>query len=271
MIAGMRARVAAFLTMSAMLAVAGGCLVTSDFEGIVGTRPAGEGGVVDPDSGVDGAVDGPANDICGSAEHLACTTFDHGEPPLPVPGWSHAIATGSSLTIDDSSSVSAPASLRARASGATGDVGAYLYRQVFIGPAAALVATFDMKIVSCPPQGNSFTLFYLQVASQTAFAVAILSSGAQAAGNKFGAGTDMFFNFEKTAALDTWSRVVFRVERRGPALAHLNVTVDGARALDTDAQTTAWQETALLNLGANGGSASQGCEVAYDNFVFDRE
>lgn len=270
MIRSMRTHVAAFLTMSATAAIGGGCLVTSDFEGIVGVRPGGEGGV-GSESGVDGGDDAASSDPCATGEHLACNTFDHGEPPLPVPGWSHAVAMGSTLVIDDSSSVSAPASMRVRAGGTTGDVGAYLYRQLFIGPATALVASFDMKIISCPPQGNSFTLFYAQVASQTAFAIAILSSGAQAAGNKFGASTDIFFNLEKPVALDTWSRLVFRVERRGPTLAHFTVTVDGVKSLDTDAQTTAWQETALLNLGANGASAAQGCEVAYDNFVFDRE
>lgn len=265
----MRARVAVFLTMSALAAA--GCLVASDFDGIAGVRPTGEGGAGDPDAaGGEGGGGTDAGGPCSEGEHLVCTTFDHGAPPLPVPGWNHDTRGGGTLTIDDRSSVSAPGSLRARVTGAS-EAAAYVYRQLFVGQVNALVVSFDMKVISCPAQGNSLTLVYVQLASQTAFAVATLSTGVHAAGSKAGTGTDTFFPLEKQFPEGAWAHVVFRIEKRSAVLAHLNVTVDGTKALDTDATTTAWQEMALLNVGANGAGAPNTCEVAFDDFVLDRE
>jgi hypothetical protein len=260
-----RARVAAFLVMIATSG--GGCLATSDFDGIVGVRPA-EGGPGDLDGG-DAGADG-ATSICDEGEHVVCTTFDHGAPPLPVPGWNHDTRNGGTLTIDETSSVSAPGSLRARASG-TAEAAAYLYRQIFVGQPTALVMTFDINVISCPAQGNSLTLAYVQLASQTAFAIAILSSGVFAAGSKAGLGTDAFFPLEKQFTPGTWAHVVLRGERRSATTMHLSVTVDNARGIETDATTTAWQEMALLNVGMLGASAPNTCEIAFDNFVLDRE
>lgn len=257
--------------VAVIVATSAGCLLTSDFDGIVGVRPPGDEGGVTLDGGNGGGDGGgdAATDFCSGAEHVVCTTFDHSGPPLPVPGWNHDVRAPSTLTIDQTSSVTAPGSLRARVTG-TAEINAYLYRQVFIGQPKALVMSLDFRSIACPAQGNALTLAYVQVASETAFAIALLSSGVFAGGTKAGAGTDAFFPLEKQFT-SAWSHVVMRVERLNATTAHLNATIDGVKALDTDAQTTAWDQMALLNIGVNGSAASKTCEVAFDNFVLDRE
>jgi hypothetical protein len=254
------------LAASAMIAAcAAGCLLTSDFDGIAGARPADDAGAVD-----DAAVEGGSASPCASGEHLVCTDFDHGSTALPVPGWNHATGDAGTIVIDESSSVSPPASLRAKVAGTT-DVGAYLYRTAFTGAYTALIASFDVRIVSCPPQGNSLTLMYLRPGNNVAVGFVTLTSGVQAIGTKVGSDPDTFFTLEKQIPEGTWARIVLRFEVRSATTAHLTLTVDGQRAVDTDAPSAALANTAIINVGAQGSAASKGCEVAFDNVVLDRE
>lgn len=258
----MRSRLAAFATIAACAA---GCLLTSDFDGIAGVRPPTEGGAEDG-----AATDGGSTSPCATGEHLVCSDFDYGTTALPVPGWNHSTGDAGTLVIDESSSVSAPASLRAKVLDSK-DVGAYLYRTVFTGSYTALVASLDVRIVSCPPQGNSLTLMYLRPGNSVAIGFVVLTSGVQAVGTKVGTDPDTFFALEKQVPEDTWAHVVLRMEVRSATTAHLSLTVDGQRAVDTDAPSAAVAQTTILNVGTQGSAATKGCEVAFDNVVLDRE
>lgn len=254
-----RARGAIFLAMTGA-AAAGGCLLTTNFDGVAGVRPEGGGEAGD-------ASEAAAASPCSVSDHLVCNDFDQPGGGFPVPGWNQSFNDAGALTLDSTSSVSPPSALHAKVRG-TGT--AYLFRQVFVGIFTSLIITFDIKIVSCPAQGNSLTLVFAQPSAKASFGFALLSSGVQAIGSSIN-GATTFFALEKQIPDDTWAHVVYRILVKDVSTAHFTLTVDGMRVVDTDAPSAAMLQTALLNLGVNGSGAPNGCEIAFDNYVLDKE
>lgn len=248
----------------AALGAAGGCLLTSDFDGVAGVRPAGEGGAV-ADAGEEAAPASP----CATGDHVVCTDFDHQGGGFPIPGWNNIAGDAGVLSLDNTTSVTAPLSLHAKVQGA-GSPDAYLYRTPFIGPFTALTLSFDIFIVACPPQGSSLTLAYIEPSAKASFGFVMLASGVQAVGAGVN-GAFTFFALEQQVPDQVWSHVVYRILVKDASTAHFDVTVDGKKAVDTDAPSSAMKTTALLNLGILGSSAPKGCEVAFDNYVLDKE
>ncbi|MBS2015540.1 MAG: hypothetical protein JST00_21820 [Deltaproteobacteria bacterium] len=254
----------AFLGVVGALAAAG-CLLTSDFDGVAGVRPATEAGPGD----AGGDADTGALSPCTSGTHVVCTDFDHNGGTFPPPGWNSSIGDGGVVVLDDTTSVSPPRSLSARLEGASSP-SAYITRQAFLASFKALTVSFDMRIVSCPPQGKSSTLVYVEPSTRVSYGLVFLSSGVQAIGASVN-GTPTFFQLQKQVPEQTWSRVVLRIELKDTATSRLSVTVDGVTSVDTDAPGGPTKSSIQLNLGLVGGGAPTGCEVRFDNYVFDSE
>jgi hypothetical protein len=272
----MRARLPVFVaavvgTTVAFGAVAG-CLLTSDFDGVVGVRPA-EAGQTGEAGGSDGGSDAPSDAAstspCATGKHAVCTDFDTAGAGFPVPGWNNVASDGGVLTLDNTTSVSKPLSLHARVDGTGGPV-AYLYRQVFLSAFTTLTVNVDMRIVSCPPQGKSLTAIYVEPSAKASFGFVFLSSGVQAVGAGVN-GAYTFFQLQQQIPDQTWSHIVYRILLKDASTSHLTVTVDGKPSVDTDAPGGAMKSTVLVNLGLLGDSAPKGCEVQFDNYVLDAE
>jgi|GEM_PF-7047899 len=257
----MRVRLGACLAAVFTAGVAG-CLLTSDFDGIVGVRPASDAAAEAADAGPDAAS--PCNDA-----HLVCSHFDHESGALPVPGWNHEILDSGTLNVDSTTAVSPPSAVHMRVAGSA-EVGAYLYRQVFLGPFTRISIEVDVRMGACPARPSSLTLLYLEPSTRASFGLVVLSSGVHALGSSI-SGTPTFFPLETQLPTDAWAHVVYRILVKDAATAHLELTVDGKKGIDTDAPSAPMRQTALLNLGVLGSSAPGGCEVLYDNFVLDRE
>jgi hypothetical protein len=266
----MRARLPIFA--AAALGVAG-CLLTSDFDGVVGMRPLAEAGQASESGGQDGGTDAPGDGAtsspCATGKHLVCTDFDQAGNGFPVPGWNNVAGDGGVLTLDNSTSVTKPLSLHARVDGSGAPV-AYLYRQVFLSALTTLTINVDMRIVACPPQGKSLTAIYVEPSAKASFGFVFLASGVQAVGAGVN-GAFTFFQLEQQIPDQTWSHIVYRILLKDAATSHLTLTVDGKPSVDTDAPGGAMKSTALLNLGLLGDSAPKGCEVQFDNYVLDAE
>jgi hypothetical protein len=263
----MRLRLPIFVaTALATTGVGAGCVLTSDFDGVVGVRPVNgaEGG----EAG-DGGSGEAAVSPCASGTHVVCNDFDHPGGGFPIPGWNNVAADGGVLTLDNTTAVTEPLSLHAKVDGANG-AAAYLYRQPFLGTFKALVISFDIRIVACPPQGKSLTLVYLEPSAKAAFGFVVLASGVQAVGAGVN-GAFTFYALEKQIPDQVWSHVVYRILVKDASTAHLTLTVDGASSVDTDAPSSAMKTSGLLNLGILGEIAPNGCEVQYDNYVLDKE
>lgn len=274
----MRPRLPIFVAMAAgivAVGAAGGCLLTSNFDGVVGSRPAGgeagagEGGAIDAgDAGTAEAAVSPCSSG-GSGTHVVCTDFDMGTGGFPVPGWNNSAVDGGVLSLDDTTSVTPPLSLHARIDG-NGSPAAYIYRQVFLATFTALTVSVDMRIVACPPQGKSVTVIYVEPSAKASFGLVFLSSGVQAVGAGIN-GAFTFFQLEQQVPDQTWSHIVYRILLKDASTSHLTLTVDGRKSVDTDAPGGALKTSVLLNLGLLGNAAPQGCEVQFDNYVLDKE
>lgn len=260
-------RLAAFVVagLSALGGVAG-CLLVSDFDGVAGVRPDGvEGGEAGDDGGADAALS-----PCATGSHVVCSDFDHAGGGFPVPGWNNADGDGGTLSLADTRSVTAPLSLNAKVLGNGGSPSAYLYRTPFVGAFTALTISFDMFIVECPAQGSSLTLAYIEPSAKSSFGFVMLASGVQAVGAGLN-GAFTFFTLERQVPDQVWSHVVYRILVKDASTAHFVVTVDGQKSVDTDVPSSAMKTTVLLNLGILGTTAPKGCEIAFDNYVFDKE
>ena len=263
---------------------AGGCFLTSDFSSLAGTRPDDggwvEGSPSDDGSASDGAfTDGPPSDAgsaevdarndsgCIAGEHAICTTFDDVDQ-LPVTGWQSTARSGTLVL--DTNAVTTPHALRVQVKGAA-DPAAYLVRDTTLGTFSKLGVSFDFKVIDCPAQvQNSLTLVYLGVAAQAIYGFVILSSGTQAFASIVN-GTSAFYPLEPQVPTGAWKHLALTMTSLTSTTIHLAVTVDGTKALDTDAPTATPKSTLTLNLGAQGVAATVGCEVAYDNFVLDKQ
>jgi len=253
--------------------IAGGCLLTSDFDGIVGTKPA--------DAGAGGSMgDGPEADAgdggaeaavspCTSGTHVVCTDFEDGTGGFPIAGWNNVAEDGGTLSLDNTTAVTPPLSLHARVEGNIAP-NAYIYRQVFLSTFTALTVSVDMRIVACPPQGKSITAIYVEPSAKASFGLVFLSSGVQAVGAGVN-GAFTFFQLEKQVPDMTWTHIVYRILLKDASTSHLTVTVDGQPSVDTDAPGGALKQTVLLNLGLLGSSVPAACEVQFDNYVLDKE
>ncbi len=269
----MRARLSILVAMGASAAgAASGCLLTSNFDGVVGSRPAdggaGDGGDGRGDGGDAGAAEAAVSP-CASGTHVVCTDFDMGTGGFPVPGWNNSALDGGVLTLDNTTSVTAPLSLHARIDGASSPE-AYIYRQVFLPTFTALTVSVDMRIVACPPQGKSVTIVYVEPSAKASFGLVFLSSGVQAVGAGIN-GAFTFFQLEQQVPDQTWSHLVYRILLKDASTSHLTLTVDGKKSVDTDAPGGALKTSVLLNLGLLGNAAPKGCEVQFDNYVLDKE
>jgi hypothetical protein len=269
----MRARlpvfVAAALGTIVAIGAVGGCLLTSDFDGVVGVRPGEGGAPSDGGTPLDGTTDEAGGSPCAAGTHAVCTDFDQAGAGFPVPGWNNVASDGGVLTLDNTTSVTKPLSLHARVDG-TGAPVAYLYRQVFLSAFTALTVNVDMRIVACPPQGKSLTAIYVEPSAKASFGFVFLSSGVQAVGAGVN-GAYTFFQLQQQIPDQTWSHVVYRILLKDASTSHLTVTVDGKPSVDTDAPGGAMKTTVLLNLGLLGDAAPKGCEVQFDNYVLDAE
>jgi hypothetical protein len=273
----MRARLPIFVAIAfGAVGAAGGCLLTSDFDGVVGTKPpaADEGGsgtdaAADAGNGGDGGQTEAAVSPCATGTHVVCTDFDEGTGGFPVPGWNNSANDGGVLTLDNTTSVTPPLSLHARVDGASSPE-AYIYRQVFLPTFTALTVAVDMRIVACPPQGKSLTAIYVEPSAKASFGLVFLSSGVQAIGAGVN-GAYTFFQLEQQVPDQTWSHIVYRILLKDASTSHLTLTVDGKKSVDTDAPGGALKTSVLLNLGLLGGAAPAGCEVQFDNYVLDKE
>jgi hypothetical protein len=268
----MRARLPMFIAIAVGVAgSAGGCLLTSDFDGVVGVRPA-EGGPGEEGGALgDGGADDAAVSPCATGKHVVCSDFDHPGGGFPVPGWNNIAGDAGVLSLDNASVVTKPLSLRAKVNGGAGGTSeAYIYRQAFLGTFQLLTISFDIRIEACPPQGNSLTLVYVEPSIKASFGLVVLSSGVQAIGASIN-GAPTFFQLEQQIPDQVWSHVVYRIMVKDASTAHLDLTVDGKKSVDTDAPSSAMRATALLNVGILGSAAAKGCEVQYDNYVLDEE
>jgi hypothetical protein len=263
----MRPRRPIFVVITlACAGVAAGCLLTSDFDGVVGVRPAT--GVEAGEAG-DGGGEAAAVSPCAAGTHVVCNDFDHPGGGFPIPGWNNVAADGGVMSLDNTTAVTEPLSLHVKVEGTSG-AGAYLYRQPFLGVFKSLVVSFDIRIVACPPQGKSLTLVYVEPSAKASFGFVVLASGVQAVGAGVN-GAYTFYTLEKQIPDQTWTHVVYRILVKDASIAHLTLTVDGVTSVDTDAPSGAMKTTGLLNLGINGETAPKGCEVQYDNYVLDKE
>jgi hypothetical protein len=264
--------VATVLVGTAAIGAVSGCLLTSDFDGVVGVRPAEAGQLVGDaggDAGADATAEAAATSPCATGTHVVCTDFDTAGAGFPVPGWNNVAHDGGVLTLDNTTAVSKPLSLHARADGA-GTPQAYLYRQVFLATFTTLTVNVDIRIVACPPQGKSLTAIYVEPSAKTSFGFVFLSSGVQAVGAAVN-GANTFFQLQQQVPDQTWSHLVYRILLKDASTSHLTVTVDGKPSVDTDAPGGAMKSTVLLNLGLLGDAAPKGCEVQFDNYVLDAE
>lgn len=261
-----RAHAALSIATFAGVSAAAGCLLTSDFDGVAGVRPATEAGEAGDADIAETAPPSP----CLAGGHLVCNDFDHAGGGFPVPGWNQAFTDAGTLTLDNTDSITPPLSLHAKVEG-TVSAQAYLYRQLFVGTFKALVIAFDIRIVSCPAQGKSLTLVYVEPSAKASFGLVMLSSGVLAIGSSIN-GASTFFALEQQIKDDTWSHVVYRIVLKDVSTAHFNLTIDGKTSVDTDGPSAAMGQTALLNLGIIGSQgAPKGCEIVFDNYVLDKE
>jgi hypothetical protein len=263
-----RARLAA-LTATSVLGLAGaaGCLLTSDFEDVANERPATP---APTDAGDESFEEAAAPSPCATGDHVVCSDFDHQPGGFPVPGWNNSTGDAGVISLDDTTAVTAPLSLHVKVKGENGTPEAYLYRTAFVGAFRALTLSFDLFIVACPPQGSSLTLAYVEPSVKASFGFVMLASGVQAVGAGVN-GAFTFFQLEQQVPDQVWSHVVYRIMVKDASTAHFNLTVDGKKSVDTDAPSSAMKTTALLNLGILGSTAPAGCEVAFDNYVLDKE
>lgn len=252
-----------FIAVAIAASVAGGCLLTSDFDGVAGARPDGEGGA---EGGAD--VDAGSSP-CAAGDHVVCTDFDHAGGAFPPPGWNSNVGDGGALLMDDTTSISPPRSLSARLEGANSP-SAYITRQAFIASFKTLTLAFDTRIETCPAQGKSITVAYVEPSTRVSFGLVFLSSGVQAVGASVN-GVPTFFQLQKQIPEQTWSHVVLRMELRDASTSHLTVTVDGATSVDTDAPGGPAKASVQINLGLVGAGVSAPCEMRFDDYVLDRE
>ncbi len=249
----------------------GGCLLTSDFGGIVGVKPVDAGNGPSDEAGDDAGDAGPEAAVspCKTGTHVVCTDFEEGTGGFPIAGWNNVAEDGGTLSLDNTTAVTPPLSLHARVEG---DVtpNAYIYRQVFLQTFTALTVSVDMRIVACPPQGKSITAIYVEPSAKASFGLVFLSSGVQAVGAGVN-GAFTFFQLERQVPDKTWTHVVYRILLKDASTSHLTVTVDGKPSVDTDAPGGALKQSVLLNLGLLGSSAPSACEVQFDNYVLDKE
>jgi len=245
--------------------VAGGCLLTSDFDNVAGDRPSAEGGT---EGGAD--AEAGASSPCATGDHVVCTDFDHAGGSFPPPGWNSTLGDGGVLVMDDTTSISPPRSLSARLEGANSP-SAFITRQAFIASAfKTLTVSFSTRIATCPAQGKSITIAYVEPSSRVSFGLVFLSSGVQAIGASVN-GTPTFFQLQKQIPEETWSKVVMRIELRDASTSHLTVTVDGATSVDTDAPGGPTKSSVQINLGLVGNGVSAPCEMRFDDYVLDRD
>ena len=260
---------AVMLALAASLVGGAGCLLTSDFGGIVGVRPAegeGEGGAADGASTEDA---GGAAGACTGEEHTFCTDFDDITEP-PVPGWQVVQRGGGTVTLDRASAVTEPHSIGMSISGGESPA-AFLLRDVALGSFKTVTLGFDFRLVDCPAQvENSLTFVYLGVGTGTAYGFVILSSGSLALGSAVGT-DNAFFPLETLVQPGEWARIVVTLTAKTATELHLGLTVNGAASVDTDAPTGPPKSTLQIELGAQGVAAPKGCQVAYDNVVLDKE
>jgi hypothetical protein len=253
----------------------GGCLLTNDFDGIAGTAPdAGlgiEGGAdAIEEAGGDSSGDAGTTSPCTSGTHVFCTDFDD-ITAAPVLGWTNTAMAGT-VAINATLGVSAPNALVTTVDKGDAGVGAYLLREGFVGTTFK-VATFgfDFRIIDCPSQvKNSLTFVYLGTGPSAAYGFVILSSGALAIGSLVN-GTDTFFELGKPIMKGKWAHLVMTLTPKPSSIMHLQLTVDGATAVDTDAPGGATKQTITVNVGIQGSAAEMGCGLAYDNVVLDKE
>lgn len=257
-------RVVVASALASVLAV-GGCLLTSDFDGVAGVRPSTEAG---PDeAGAD--ADAGSSSPCAAGDHVVCTDFDHAAGSFPPPGWNNNVGDGGAMAMDDTTSVSPPRSLSAKLEGANGP-SAFLTRQAFVTSFKTLTVSVDMRIGSCPPQGKSITILYVEPSSRVSFGLVFLSSGVQAVGASVN-GAPTFTPLQRPIPEQTWSHVVWKIELRDATTSHLNLTVDGAPSVDTDAPGGTTKASVQLNVGLVGNGVTAPCDVRFDNYVVDKE
>lgn len=272
-----------FAAIVAGASSAAGCLLTSDFDGIVadGGQPnPGDGEVPADDGGVgDGSVSPPVD--CDSGDFIVCSRFDRGV--ITADGWRRQVEGTGFLELDQSTSVSAPASLRSRITyqnDATGDGGAppsataILLQNVNVGSFQRLRWGFDLKIGECEVNAASngnITLMAIQHSATGVVGMLINRQGDTL--NQTNLGTGVGTNAEFPAGLPRarWFHLDFGMTM-GAESNDVEVALDGVPNHAARFEPLPAHQNMLLNIGANSSSAAiGGCEVWFDNYYFAKD
>lgn len=268
-------RVRSALALGSALALAG-CLITSDFDGIVGARPPGgsaEGSTPPPAVVPPGSVTEAGSTASPCDEpHLVCTSFD--DATLPA-GWGNGAKSGGSIVLDPTIALSPPnallTTLTSGNDGGAGQPSATLLRDVSLGSFQKLTLTFDMRIVDCPAQlSNSLTFLFLRLGDDYGIGLVNLSSGTLAVGTHAEDG-DKFVDLSPQVSPNTWTTISIEVVPTDTALT-LRASVNGrSAALKEDGRLQPFTSTAQIGLGPTGAASPNGCKVAFDNVYADKE
>jgi hypothetical protein len=260
----------------AVLAVAAGCELTTNTDGIVGTPPADAAPdvVSSDDGGGDAAAEAQQAPYCTSNPgHRFCADFDEGSL-LGGMFWTTQYSRGGGTEkLDNSVFVSPPAAfLSTIPVQSTGGV----------QTAAGLVASSPGKMsafhysfafragMDCFAAAGGYTFASITFYQSNIVGLVLLASGwfliEQVAADA--APTSTSYALTPAPKPDTWHELRLDVSL-GPG-GHATVTLDTANALNTTAPYTPTQtNTYTLNAGVFATGPSGNCHADYDNMWFD--
>ena len=263
----------AVVIVGGVIAASAGCLLTSDFDGIAGTRS--DAAAPSVDSGIEAdAPEASAAFPCNPGEHLLCNNFDTG--PIDNSGWVVGLTgLGSKAVLDTTFFHSPPAGFRSTIGALVKgmNAGGILRQTPAIGTFKTLIYAFDMRVLSCASLGNggSVTLAAMQPSGAVAFGVVLIDTNVYSfAQLDLTQGTFTPEPFTVAPKADTWQRVEIRLSLNASA-AHAVVMLDANKVVDVDEVPGTPSPSILLNIGANATGPISGCDVVYDNVTFDRQ
>ena len=247
-----------------------GCLLTSDFNGVAGSRT--DAGDLDASADADGAD--PNAFPCDPGAHLSCINFDQG--PLDKSGWVvQKTGASSKAALDTTIFRSPPDGFHSTIGSAAKafNVGGILRQTPSLGKFRTLIYAFDMRIHSCESlgMGGSVTLAAFQPSDAVAFGIVLVDTNVYTfAQVDVKAGTFTPTPFSVAPKLDTWARITIRLALSSVA-AHVVVMLDDQKVVDAEQVAALPGPNVLLNLGANATGPISGCDVVYDNVTFDTD
>jgi hypothetical protein len=242
------------------------CMLTTNFDGIVGTDAGDSGG---SEGGADGGSDAR---FCKSQSHTFCADFDEGSLLL---GWENSgPEPGSDEQLDLDASVSPPGSFLALANvnGDGGPSGVVLLKHF---PQAITTITLgaDMRVDSCPSNAGDLNLLLIFTGASSTQQLVLEA----VTGNLFliqyfpldGGGQDNTQFKIGTVEMGVWKRVAYTITASSP---HLNLSYGdiGGSPSTVDMPLNGPVVTdvnAYVNVGPF--RPNQPCIVHYDNVFVD--